>query len=171
MTERTGVLSDLERMRTVASYDLFNPRLTDELRVVCRRTATRVGVPLAAVQAVLDTATACIATNTDEHLLSRLGGAPNEFSMCPTVVVTGEAFVAADLREIPRFAGTPGVLSGLIRAYAGVPLTSDSGAVIGSHCVMSPHERPFTEQDVEGLFAAAAEVMEILSRYRSPDCR
>jgi GAF domain-containing protein len=159
-------LADLRRMQAIASYDLFNPVLGDELRVICRRTAAAVRMPLAAVQAVLDTATACIATSGGPgDFLSELGGAPNEMAICPTVVVTGLPFVAGDLREVPQFADNPGVTGGLLLAYAGVPLVTKTGAIIGSHCVMSPQAREFTDRDLDDLAAGAGEVMAAFERY------
>jgi len=166
MTKQAAVLTDLRRMQAIASYDLFNHRLGEELSGICRRTAAALEVPMAAVQAVLDTATACIATNGGPvDFLSPFGGAPNEMAICPTLVVTGSPFVAGDLREVPKFAGNPAVTGGLILAYAGVPLVTGTGAVIGSHCVMSPAVREFTDRDLHELTAAAGEVMATLERY------
>ena len=166
MTKQAAVLTDLARMQAIASYDLFHPRLADELSAICRRTAEAVRAPMAAVQAVLDTATACLATNGGPaDFLSDLGGAPNEMAICPTVVVTGQPFVAGDLGAVPAFADNPGVTSGLLRAYAGVPLMTRTGAIIGSHCVISPQAREFTERDLEGLAAGAHEVMAAFERY------
>jgi GAF domain-containing protein len=167
MSENARVLTDLVRLQAVASYDLFHPVLAAELRGVCLRTAERLDMPLAAVQAVLNTSTTALATNGGEgDFLSPLGGTPNEISMCPAVVVTGRPLIAGDLRRSDDFAGTPGVLTGLVLAYAGVPLTSESGELIGTHCVMSPEAREFSAADIDNLHIGAAEVMDILARYR-----
>lgn len=166
MTKQAPVLADLRRIQAIASYDLFNPRLGEELRVICRHTAAALRMPTAAVHAVLDTATACIATNGGpEDFLSTLGGAPNEMAICPTVVVTGLPLAIGDLRATPQFAGNPAVAGGLIRAYAGVPLVTEPGQIIGSHCVMSPRVREFTDQDLDDLAAGATEVMAVFERY------
>jgi len=166
MTKQAPVLTDLRRMQAIASYDLFDSRLGEELSAICRRTAAALRVPMAAVQAVLDTATACIATNGESmDSLAALGGAPNEMAVCPTLVVTGRPFVAADLREVPQFADNPGVTGGLLRAYAGVPLVTTTGSIIGTHCVISPEVREFTDRDLDELTARAGEVMAALERY------
>ena len=166
MTSDLDVLADLERLRAIASYDLFNPGLTIELQEICRRTAERLGVPMTAVQAVLDTATATLATNAGEgDFLAALGGAPNEFSFCPRVVLDRAPYVRSDLTAVPEHAANPGVRGGLVRSYAGVPLILPTGAVLGSHCVMTPDTHEFSGEELSELTRSANEVMAVIELY------
>ncbi|MFI5908550.1 GAF domain-containing protein [Dactylosporangium sp. NPDC051541] len=158
-------IANLDRMRGLAAYDLFDPRLHDRLQAICRRSAERVGVPIAAVQAVLNTATATLAASDREHDLMTSGGGPNEFAFCPQVVLDDAPYIAGDLQRDPRHADNPVVQAGLVRAYAGIPLRLPSGHVLGAHCVMSDEPRTFTDADIAALTAAADEVVETIREY------
>ena len=168
MQHTDPAVANLERMQAIARYDLFHPELLAALQAVCRRTADRLQVSLVAVQAVLDTATAVLATNggTGDYL-SPLGGAPNELSLCPNVVATRAPYVIDDLGADPVHADNPGVRMGLIGAYAGIPLTLPTGEVIGTYCAMHPGQRPFTADDLEELTAAGTEALALIRRYET----
>ena len=166
MSSDTDVLADLDRMQAMAAYDLFNPELARELAAICRRSAERLDMPLTAVQAVLDTATATIATNAGAaDFLTALGGAPNEMSFCPAVVIDAAPYVCDDLTGARQHAGNPAVRAGLVRSYAGVPLVLPSGDILGSHCVMGPEAHAFSDADIAELTSAAADVVETIGRY------
>ena len=163
------VLADVDRLRAIAAYDLFNPDLAAELQEICQETAERLGAPMTAVQAVLDTATATLATNAGEgDFLAALGGSPNEFSFCPHVVIDRAPYVEGDLASVPAHAGNPAVRGGLVRSYAGVPLVLPTGEVLGSHCAMAPETHEFTDAELAELTRAAGEVMTVIERYETP---
>lgn len=162
-------VANLHRMRTLAGYDLFDPDLATDLRTVCRQTAERLGVAVAAVQVVLDTATAVIATNGgDTDFLTLIGGGPNELSLCPNVVITRAPYIIDDLTAHTLHASNPAVQAGLLRSYAGVPLTLD-GEIIGSHCVMDPEPRQFSEADITELTTAATAIVAHITERRLVD--
>ena len=119
--------------------------------------------------AVLDTATATLATNAGEgDFLAALGGSPNEFSFCPHVVIDRAPYVEGDLASVPEHASNPAVRGGLVRSYAGVPLVLPTGEVLGSHCVMAPETHEFTDAELAELTRAADEVMTVIERYETP---
>ncbi|GAA2600568.1 hypothetical protein GCM10010435_94930 [Winogradskya consettensis] len=166
MTTDTAALADLDRLTAMAAYDLFNPDLTAELEEICRDSAERLELPLSAVQAVLDTATATMATNAGEaDFLSVIGGSPNELSFCPHVVVDAAPYVCGDLTEDDEYRNNPAVRGGLVRAYAGVPLVLPDGHILGSHCVMTPERHDFTDADLAEISQAAALASDAISRY------
>jgi GAF domain-containing protein len=165
MYHHTEAVANLDRMRHLAAYDLFNVDLAAELATICESTAERSGMPIAAVQAVLDTATATLASSDPGHELVSTGGGPNELALCPQVVIDDAAFVADDLREDPVHGGNPVVLAGLVRSYAGVPLRLPSGHVLGSHCVVSDEPHAFTENELAILRRAGDDVVQAILRY------
>lgn len=163
-------VANLARMQVLAGYDLFDPDLAADLRVLCRRSAEAIGIPLTAVQVVLNTATAVLATNGPEaDFLTPLGGTPNEYSLCLNVVVDRAPYVVDDLTEHPTCADNPAVRAGMMRAYAGVPLTLPDGEIIGSHCAAGPQPRHFTESDMAVLAGAAEEIVARITRDRPAD--
>ena len=164
---QTDPIANLQRMQVLASYDLFSAELATDLQAICRRTADRLHVAVAAVQVVLDTATAVLATNGgDNDFLAQLGGSPNEMSFCPTVVITRVPYIVDDLTHHPVHRHNPGVQAGLVRAYAGVPLTLPNGVIIGSHCVMDPQARHFTYQHITELVTAAIDITNHITGHR-----
>lgn len=163
------VLGDLDRLTAMASYDLFNADLADELREICRGEADDLRMPVTAVQAVLDTATAPLATNGGEgDFLAHTGGSPNEMALCPNVVAERAPFVREDLKQDPEHRDNPAVRAGLLRSYAGVPLVLPSGHVLGSFCVMGKEPHDFTDDEIAEMTRAADRVVETLRHYARP---
>ncbi len=80
---------------------------------------------------------------------------PREDSLCQFVVATGEPFVVPDARAVPALASIPAVQSS-IAAYAGVPLVSSGGEVLGAFCVADTVAREWTESDIHTLHDLAA---------------
>ena len=80
---------------------------------------------------------------------------PRENSLCQFVVATGEPFIVPDARAVPALASIPAVQSS-IAAYAGVPLTSSGGEVLGAFCVADTVTREWTESDIRTLHDLAA---------------
>ena len=166
MSTDLDVLADLDRLTAVAAYDLFNPDLAAELREICRDNADELDMPVSAVQAVLDTATATLATSGgDGDFLSDLGGAPNELSLCPNVVIDKKPYVRDDLKADPEHRKNPGVRAGLIRCYAGVPLVLPTGHVLGSYCVMGTEPHNFTEDEIIEMTRTADRVVDTIRHF------
>jgi GAF domain-containing protein len=89
---------------------------------------------------------------------------PREVSICGQVVAHEDVVVAEDVTKDPRFADNPLVLEKGIRFYAGAPLRTASGLVIGSLCVIDTKPRPFDEEDrrrLQGLADALMTRMEM----------
>lgn len=62
-------------------------------------------------------------------------GLPLSFGFCPTVVATGQPLRRTDLID-SEFRDNPAVAEHGARAYAGTPLRTGDGAVVGSLCVV-----------------------------------
>ncbi|MBN2448160.1 MAG: GAF domain-containing protein [Phycisphaerae bacterium] len=160
------ILADLDRLTAMAAYNLFDSDLAVELQQICQQSAERLNMPMSAVQAVLDTATATLATNAGEaDFLSAIGGAPNEFAFCPRVVIDAAPYTRADLTKDAEHDHNPAVTAGLIRSYAGVPLVLPSGHILGSHCVMASTTQTFTDADITDLSESAAQIVKTICRY------
>ena len=82
-----------------------------------------------------------------------------------TIADASRVLCLPDTAEDRRFAGNPLVQNAPgIRFYAGAPLVTQEGHVLGALCAMdaSPHEAPTVEQ-AEALQALAAEVVAALT--------
>jgi signal transduction histidine kinase len=71
-------------------------------------------------------------------------------SFCDAVVTTRMPLIVRDATLDLRFATNPHVQGGQsLRAYAGFPLATPAGAVLGSFCVMDVKPRDWTEGELE----------------------
>jgi GAF domain-containing protein len=160
------ILADFDRLNAMMAYDLFDSDLAQELHRICRASAERLNVSLTAVQAVLDTATATLATNGgDADFLSALGGAPNELSFCPNVVIGDAPYIRENLAVDPEHYGNPAVTAGLVQSYAGVPLTLQTGHILGSYCVMNPSPHTFSDGDIADLTTSAKHIVDAIGHH------
>jgi two-component system cell cycle sensor histidine kinase/response regulator CckA len=82
--------------------------------------------------------------------------APLSFSFCSTVVGTGEPLIVEDARRHPLLRHSPAVRELGWVSYAGVPLITREGHVIGSFCVVDRMPRLWSERDIALLQDLAA---------------
>ncbi|WP_082145526.1 AI-2E family transporter [Microvirga massiliensis] len=92
--------------------------------------------------------------------------APRDISICGHVVAADGVLVAEDVTEDPRFADNPLVLEKGIRFYAGAPLRTSAGLVLGSLCVIDTKPRSFSDADRSRLQEEADQVMVQLESRR-----
>lgn len=84
---------------------------------------------------------------------------PRELSICTHVVAGGEMIVVEDVARDPRFATNPFLLEKGIRFYAGAPLRTVGGFVLGSLCVIDSKPRQFTKKERKLLQVITDELM------------
>lgn len=90
---------------------------------------------------------------------------PLSASICSLSVASGEETVIADVRTDPVVRGKHAMQDLGIRSYAGWPLTTTSGQVLGNLCVMDRAPREWTDTELATLRDLATLVMEEL-RHR-----
>ena len=74
---------------------------------------------------------------------------PRDISFCTHVVFSGEALVVEDAACDPRFADNPLVTGAPhVRFYAGEPLRSDQGFVLGTLCLIDTAPRRFEDAEL-----------------------
>ncbi|TQS40224.1 GAF domain-containing protein [Cryptosporangium phraense] len=158
-------LAAFDRLQAVANYDLTDPALIAELDVIAARTAEKLGQPVALTNLMLDSA----AMVRGSYGVSQYGDAVNvpiEWSFCVRTVQTGELKVIPDLTLDPEEHDNPFVVHQGVRSYAGAPLSTPDGQVIGTHCVFGMRPREFSEAELATLTEAAGQIVTTLERYR-----
>jgi len=106
-------------------------------------------------------------TLVDEHrqwFKSRIGLSRSEIgrdiSFCSHAILQRELFVVPDAVRDPRFSDNPLVIDDpYIRFYAGAPLMTPDGHVLGTLCVIDHAPRDLTTAQREGLRALSRQVM------------
>lgn len=151
-------LHDLERLKTLRSLDLLDPAAEAAFDRLARLAARSLGVPVALVSFV----------SADRQVLRGAVGVPEpvasqrelplSHSFCQHVVVTEASLVVADVREHPLVRDNLSIPDFGVVAYAGIPLRTKDGQVLGSLCAIDRRVRTWTEEEVATLtdFAAAA---------------
>jgi serine phosphatase RsbU (regulator of sigma subunit) len=83
---------------------------------------------------------------------------PISHSLCQTVVAGSQPLVLPDTRAEPSFRDHPAVLDLNIGAYAGMPLTSTDGQVLGALCAIDSRSHDWSTEDLETLADIAVAV-------------
>jgi signal transduction histidine kinase len=84
---------------------------------------------------------------------------PLSHSFCRYVVDATEPLVIEDAREHPLVRENPAIQDLGVIAYAGVPLTTGEGHVLGSLCAIDHKPRAWTDAEVQALSDLAGAVM------------
>ncbi len=88
-----------------------------------------------------------------------LGETPLSHSFCQHTVASGQPLIIQDAREHPLVFDNLAVAELQVVAYAGIPLITSDGQVLGSFCVLDDHPRSWSEEEIAILTDLAAAVM------------
>ena len=80
-------------------------------------------------------------------------------TFCHHALVAKEALILEDVTQLPVFRDVPTVDSLGIRAYAGIPLKTEDGEVLGSFCAVDFKPKRWTEWEIEVLIELAHSAM------------
>lgn len=72
-------------------------------------------------------------------------------TFCHHALVSDEALILSDVTQLPVFRDVPTVHSLGVRAYAGIPLRTEDGKLLGSFCAVDFKPKQWTERDIEVL--------------------
>jgi GAF domain-containing protein len=161
-------LYDADRLQEIADLDLLSPAVDPILRDIAQEAAARLGLPVSLISVVLDEALHVAGSHGIDGLwLGETRGHPVEWSFCATSVRTRDAFVVENAATHPYHGTNPLVTQDGVRCYAGVPLTSSRGHVLGNLCVVGLEERSFSEGDVQILRELAREAVARIEARRT----
>jgi GAF domain-containing protein len=161
-------LYDEARLQEIADLDLLSPDVDPILKDLAGKAAERLGLPVSLISVVLDEALHVAAFQGPPGLwLEETRGHPVEWSFCATSVRTREPFVVPNAPAHPDHGTNPLVTQDGVRCYAGVPLISRRGHVLGNLCVVGLEEREFSAEDVAILHTLAAEAVRRIELRRT----
>jgi GAF domain-containing protein len=157
---KTDHIHDTDRIQEIADLDLFSENLKLLVEDLATMASEQLDLPNCAVSIVLDEAQFFLSFHgpqTDMVLAS--GGTPLEWSFCQHVVQNQAPFIVPDASKDEKMKDSPLVTNDGTLCYAGVPLITSKGFVIGSFCVSGTHGRQFSNEDIEYLRKMAAKAM------------
>ncbi|WP_158305498.1 AI-2E family transporter [Opitutus terrae] len=136
-------------------------RPEDAAETVIRELARAFGVPVALVSVI----------ESDSDFWSSAGGTSTPFAenSVHAEVLTSDVLLAVeDVTKEERFATQALLTKRGVRAFASVPLRTQSGHLVGNLCVLDTQPRTFSDADKELLQTLAAQLMEALESKPSP---
>ncbi|WNG16118.1 GAF domain-containing protein [Cystobacter fuscus] len=149
------------RLAQIASMQLVDEGPPDEvLQGLVQETARTFNVPIALVSLVLEDRQWFKAHVGLSGKLLEERGTEREAALCAHVVEADQAepLVVPDAATHPVFSGNRLVREGLFRSYAGAPLITREGTVLGTLCILDQKPLAISAEQVDGLVALARRV-------------
>ncbi|MFN7134339.1 MAG: diguanylate cyclase, partial [Myxococcales bacterium] len=150
--------ADRARRRAVDELALQIEPLDETLQQLVERTAREFDVPISLVTLVLEDRQWFKAHVGLAEPLRTERGTPRAWSFCQHVVESGQPMVVADAAIHPLFASNPLVRNGTVRSYAGAPLSTPDGQVLGTLCILDQRPMAIGADDIEKLVTLARRV-------------
>jgi signal transduction histidine kinase len=143
-----AVLSDSSRLAALRATGLLDSPPEEAFDRLTRLASHALSVPVALVSLVSDDRQffkSCI--GVAEPWASERG-TPLSHSFCQHAVASGEPLVIEDARETPLVRDNLAIPDLDVIAYAGVPLKTSDGAVLGTFCAIDHQPRTWTDADL-----------------------
>lgn len=154
----------VSRIREVADLDLFS----DEARVVldkaAKEAAERFGTPIGLVSIVLQGSQVFAGAHGLQGWIRDVRGTPVEWSLCATTLRTREPYLVPEARANVLQRTNPLVEHHGLVSYAGVPLITSSGQVLGTQCLLSDTPRAYSDEEIDELQGMADRLVAELER-------
>ncbi|MBD9529867.1 AI-2E family transporter [Paracoccus sp. PAR01] len=165
---------DAARVAALAGTAILDGHAREELDGLAKRAADVFAVKIAMISAVDATREFIIGQNIDlpgnpardsRDMITM----PRHEAICDHVVSSGDVLIVPDTDRDPRFADHPAIELWQARFYAGAPLTTADGMVLGALCLLDPEPRKLTEDEVKLLDAMAVDVVSIITGEEASD--
>ncbi|WP_433368586.1 GAF domain-containing protein [Actinoplanes sp. CA-142083] len=157
----TAAIRSIPRLADVARLGLDREAERGYLRDIVDTVGVRLDTPFVMVDVLLNTAQVFLAgAGPAPDWMREACGTPAEWALCVPLVADRAPRAVPDLSADPLFHDNPLVTVGGIRAYAGAPLISHTGQVLGGICGLDVRPRLFHPGEMLFLQEMAAEVVE-----------
>ena len=155
-------IKDTARLTEIGELGLDNLSDDPALKALTAEAAEAFRLPIGVVSIVLDEAQYFIARTGVDGWVDEADGTPVEWSFCRNVVRSGSDFVVEDATVHPVMKDSPLVEMEGLRCYAGTPMISSNGHVLGSFCVKGKEVRSFSEDEMVLLRGYAERAVDII---------
>lgn len=153
-----AALIDPRRLAAVRETGLLDSIAEESFDRLTRLAATITGAPvtfISLLDAHRDFYKSTSGMNGPLNTLRQLTGR----TFCHYSMVSDGPLVLEDATLLPVFRDVPTVASLGVRAYAGIPLKTETGEVLGSFCAVDFKPKQWTEKDIEVLEELAHSTM------------
>lgn len=153
-----SALFNPHRLAILRSLGLLEPQPDAPFDRLTRLAARALRVPVTLISFVSDERQVFLGATGLPEPLATQRETPLSHSFCQYVVSTDEPLIVTDAREHPLVRDNLAIPDMGIVAYAGIPLRTKSGHVLGSFCAIDTEPHAWTTDEIELLhdFAGAA---------------
>lgn len=166
---------DAERVAALHGTAFLDEALRDDLDAIAKRAADAFDVDVAMISAIDAEQEIVIGGSKDLSGFGRDEAGrpilPRRAAICDHVVASGETLVVTDTERDARFTDNPVAKTWGLRFYAGAPLRSSDGHVLGALCILDAKARKLDQRERELLEKLAADVVVTLSRACADSAR
>jgi len=155
-------IHDPERLQEIARLDLFSEEVQTILDDMAEEAAQKLDLPIGMVSLVLDEAQYLAGRHGVPEWMDEADGSPVEWSYCQYTVKDDDEFVVEDSTENERTKDSPFTEEEGLRCYAGIPLETSRGHVIGSFCAAGTEARSFTDEELAEMRTLADRTIEVI---------
>jgi GAF domain-containing protein len=151
-------LANPDRLESLRDTTLFDSPRQRRLDSICRMVARQLKAPYCLLN---------LLNSDQQYVLAAFGTEPdaiardNSASYCKFVVGTRKPFRVNDAEQDEWVCMNPNTVSGMVRAYLGVPVTSWSGYVLGTLCVFDTVPREWSDENLAFLEHQATAAMAV----------
>ena len=156
--------NDAERVNALKATGVLEGDKREALDALAKRAADVFNTDLAVITTI---------DKDREYFVGQSGKLPNaitddtgtllpmdrEHAICNYVVADQETLVVSDIERDPRFADNETIEQWNMRFYAGAPLRTAGGLIIGALCILDAEPRALEENEVALLETMAADVV------------
>lgn len=144
-------MPDRARLVEIDELDLFGEKARTLCDKAARRVSDRLRAPVVGVSVVLEGAQVFVGQVGLQGWLGQVRGTPVEWSLCATTLRTRQPYFVPDAGHDVVQRTNPLVRHDGLQSYAGVPLLTSEGHVLGAACVLGDTPRTFDEREVAQL--------------------
>lgn len=157
---------DAGRIEALKASGVLEGGAREELDALAKRAADVFDVGFAVISAIDAKREFIIGQSKDLPGTTTADGTvtmPRRQAICDHVVASGEMLVVPDTERDPRFADHPAITLWSTRFYAGAPLKTPDGHVLGALCLLDTRPHALTEREKELLALLAADVVQAIT--------
>lgn len=159
---------DAARVEALTATEALDGQVREDLDALAKRAADVFNVELAVISAIDADREFIIGQSMELPAgltLDSTGRASmrREDAICAHVVATGETLIINDTERDPRFADHPGIRLWRARFYAGAPLTTGDGMVLGALCLLDAEPRKLNDEETALLDTMAADAVSVIT--------